>query len=88
MTTKTANRNVRNMRCIAVCAVLAISSLGSGIAAAAGAPQSIAVTATVVRPPVPVVRIIDAQSNVVANATRHDSTSSATNGVQQVLVEY
>jgi hypothetical protein len=87
--TQTANRNVHSMRFIVAYAVLAVSSLVSGIAAAAGAPQSqIAVTATVVRPPVPVVRIIDAQSNVVANAPRQETASSRANGVQHVLVEY
>jgi hypothetical protein len=77
------------MRFIAVCAVLATSSLASGIAAAAGTPQShIAVTATVVRPAVPVIRIIDAQSTIVASAPRHETASSRGNGVQHVLVEY
>ena len=77
------------MRSIATCAVLAISSLASAIAAAAGSPQSqIAITATVVRPPVPVVRIIDAQSNLVANPTRYEAASARANGVQHVVVEY
>ena len=87
--TQTANRNVPMMRSIAAYAVLAFSSLASGIAAAAGAPQShIAVTATVVRPPVPVIRIIDVQSNIIASAPRQETASSRGNGVQHVLVEY
>jgi hypothetical protein len=77
------------MRSIAARAVIAIGSLACGIAAAAGAPQGqIAVSATVVRPPVPVVRIIDVQSNVVASATGQETASSRANGVQHVLVEY
>jgi hypothetical protein len=89
VTTQTANRNVQMMRSIAARAVFAIGSLTCGIAAAAGTPQGqIAVSATVVRPPVPVVRIIDVQSNVVASAIRQDTASPRANGVQHVLVEY
>ena len=77
------------MRSAAAFAVLAISSLVSGIAVAGGAPQSqIAVTVTVVRPPVPVIKIVDAHNTVASHAARHETASARANSVQQVLVEY
>ena len=89
MTTQTKNRNLHILRACAALALIAGSSLTSGFAAAAGTPQSqIAVSATVVKTPVPVVRILDVQSNAVSNPVRHETVSPRSNGVQYVLVEY
>ena len=89
MTTQTTNRNMPLTRACAAFALIALGSIGSGFAAAAGTPQSqIAVSATVVRPPVPVVRILDVQIHAVSSPVRQETARTPSNAVQYVLVEY